>query len=53
MSQQDAASSPLYGKSIVTVEDEGITQIQLRRLLTHAGLRVVGQAFNRTRESRR
>ncbi len=36
----------LAGKRIVTVEDEGITQLQLRRLLTKAGLKVVGQASN-------
>ena len=38
--------SPLAGKRIVTVEDESITQIQLRRALTLAGLIVVGQAKN-------
>ncbi|MCW3055862.1 MAG: response regulator, partial [Chthonomonadales bacterium] len=38
--------SPLAGKRIVTVEDESITQIQLRRALTLAGLIVVGQAQN-------
>lgn len=38
--------SPLVGKRIITVEDEGITQIQLRRLFTKAGLLVVGQASN-------
>lgn len=35
----------LAGKRVVIVEDEGITQIQLRRLLTLAGLKVVGQAM--------
>jgi response regulator NasT len=38
--------SPLAGKRIVTVEDEGITQLQLRKALTVAGLIVVGQASN-------
>ncbi len=38
--------SSLAGKTIVTVEDEGITQLQLRKLLTRAGLVVVGQAMN-------
>lgn len=38
--------SPLAGKRIVTVEDEGITQLQLRKALTVAGLIVVGQARN-------
>jgi YesN/AraC family two-component response regulator len=39
-------NSPLAGKRIVTVEDEGITQLQLRKALTVAGLIVVGQAMN-------
>ncbi|MCW3099280.1 MAG: two-component response regulator [Chthonomonadaceae bacterium] len=38
--------SPLAGKRIVTVEDEGITQLQLKKALTAAGLIVVGQASN-------
>lgn len=38
--------SPLAGKRIVTVEDEGLTQMQLRKALTVAGLIVVGQAAN-------
>lgn len=38
--------SPLAGKRIVTVEDEGLTQLQLRRALTVAGLIIVGQARN-------
>lgn len=38
--------SPLAGKRIVTVEDESITQMQLRKVLTRAGLIVVGQAMN-------
>ena len=38
--------SPLAGKRIVTVEDEGITQLQLHKTLTLAGLIVVGQARN-------
>ena len=38
--------SPLAGKRIVTVEDESITQLQLRKVLTRAGLVVVGQAMN-------
>jgi len=38
--------SPLVGKRIVTVEDESITQLQLRKALTIAGLIVVGQARN-------
>jgi YesN/AraC family two-component response regulator len=39
-------SSSLAGKRIITVEDEGITQLQLRNMLTAAGLIVVGQARN-------
>lgn len=31
---------------VVIVEDEGITQLQLRRVLTRAGLQVVGAAAN-------
>lgn len=36
----------LAGKTIVTVEDEGVTQLQLKRCLTRASLHVVGQAMN-------
>lgn len=44
----DLLSTPssLAGKRIVTVEDESITQLQLRKVLTRAGLIVVGQAMN-------
>jgi response regulator NasT len=34
----------LEGKRVVVVEDEGVTQMQLRRLLKHAGLNVVASA---------
>ncbi len=34
----------LRGKHAVVVEDEGVTQMQLRRILSRAGLRVVGSA---------
>ena len=34
----------LAGKRVVIVEDEGITQMQLRKVLTWAGLEVVGSA---------
>ncbi len=34
----------LRGKRVAVVEDEGITQIQLRNILAHAGLTVVGSA---------
>lgn len=36
----------LVGKRVVIVEDEGITVLQLRKLLTRAGLLVVGAASN-------
>ncbi len=36
----------LEGKRVVVCEDEGITQMQLRRILTQAGLIVVGVARN-------
>jgi YesN/AraC family two-component response regulator len=39
-------SNELVGKRIVICEDEGITQMQLRRTLTRAGLIVVGTAIN-------
>ena len=37
---------PLEGKRVVICEDEGVTQMQLRRALTRAGLDVVGAATN-------
>ena len=37
-------SSPLAGKRVVIIEDEGITQLQMRRALTKAGLKLVGVA---------
>ena len=46
MATTTSAGTTLAGKRIVTVEDEGITQLQLSRLLTKAGLLVVGQASN-------
>ncbi len=36
--------SDLMGKRVLVVEDEGITQIQIRKALTRAGLVVVGSA---------
>lgn len=36
----------LSGKSVVIVEDEGITQLQIRKALGRAGLSVVGAACN-------
>jgi CheY-like chemotaxis protein len=39
------AVNVLTGKRVIIVEDEGITQMQLRRVLTMAGLKVVGFAL--------
>ncbi len=42
-------SSPyadLAGKRVVVVEDEGITQLQIRKILRSKGLEVVGDAAN-------
>ena len=36
----------LTGKRVVVCEDEGVTQMQLRRALVRAGLSVVGSAMN-------
>src|SRR5579884_4280770 len=36
----------LQGKRAVIVEDEGITQLQLRRILQSEGMQVVGLAAN-------
>src|SRR5689334_15170263 len=36
----------LKGKRVVIVEDEGITQMQLRKILTPAGITVVGAAIS-------
>ncbi len=34
------------GKRIVVCEDEGVTQMQLRRTLARAGMKIVGTAIN-------
>ena len=44
--RQSGYVGPLAGKTVVIVEDEGVTLLQLRRTLTHAGLKVVGMAGN-------
>jgi AmiR/NasT family two-component response regulator len=44
--QHETSSSPLAGKRVVIVEDEGITQMQLRSILTRAEMLVVGAAAN-------
>ena len=43
-SRPHSESEQLAGKRVVIVEDEGITQLQLKRLLKSAGLVVVGMA---------
>ncbi len=40
------SASILQGKRVVIVEDEGMTQLQLRRILTREGMLVVGAAPN-------
>ena len=42
----EEARIALKGRSVVVVEDEGVTQMQLRRCLAHAGLDVVATAIN-------
>lgn len=46
--QNDAQTVPmdLTGKRVVVVEDEGITQLQIRKMLRRQGLEVVGDAAN-------
>ncbi len=44
--RNDVAHAVLTGKRIVIVEDEGVTQLQLRRSLTRAGMVVAGAANN-------
>src|SRR5579871_4514453 len=45
-SEETTKETILVGKRIVIVEDEGMTQMQLRKMLAHAGLNVVGSATN-------
>ena len=40
----EEAASLLQGKRVVVVEDEGMTQLQLRRILRSEGMEVVGAA---------
>ena len=44
MSEQGTRASPIAGKRVVIVEDEGIIQMQLRRMLKTAGLTVLASA---------
>jgi len=46
VAQKEAVGVSLEGKRIVICEDEGVTQLQLRRALTRAGLNVIGVAIN-------
>ena len=46
MPTEELFASPLAGKRILIVEDEGITQLQLRKILLRAGLDVIGSAAN-------
>ena len=42
----EEARAALAGKRIVIVEDEGVTQMQLRRTLAHSGLIIAATAIN-------
>lgn len=42
----DRESQILRGKRVVIVEDEGLTQMQLRRILVLAGMQVAASAMN-------
>jgi AmiR/NasT family two-component response regulator len=44
--ERAGATTALQGKRVVVVEDEGVTQMQLRRALSRAGLQVIGTAAN-------
>jgi AmiR/NasT family two-component response regulator len=44
--RREEPSLVLAGKRVVVVEDEGITQMQLRRMLKNAGLTVLASAGN-------
>ncbi len=50
MGAEDAAGggmrSPLAGKRAIVIEDEGVTQLQIRRALTKAGIEIAGVALN-------
>ena len=45
-SEEKKPVSLFAGKRVVIVEDEGITQMQLRRMLKHVGLIVLDSAVN-------
>src|SRR5437016_12922203 len=45
-SPTDTSGASLEGKRVVICEDEAVTQMQLRRALSRAGLTVVGIATN-------
>ncbi len=46
MAASDRGLAELIGKRILICEDEGVTQMQLRRTLSKAGMHVVGAAIN-------
>lgn len=43
---ENGGISMLHGKRVVVVEDEGVTQLQMRRALTQAGMQIIGVALN-------
>ena len=43
---EETRTSPLEGKRVVIIEDEGVTQLQMRRALTQARMQIVGVALN-------
>ena len=45
-SRRTANQGLLAGKRVVLVEDEGITQIQLRMIVSRSAMQVVGSAVN-------
>lgn len=42
--RQDGLDEILYGKTVLIVEDEGLTVMQYQRMLARAGLRLIGRA---------
>lgn len=45
-SDSSQSSFDLTGKRVVVVEDEGLTQLQLKKMLRIAGMEIVGDAAN-------
>ncbi len=44
--ERATAAAGLQGRTAIIVEDEGITQMQVRRILSRAGLRVLASAIS-------